>query len=206
MTAVAGTAWLRNPHSGHLHANRVTILLVNRFNVPVLSVCATMVRMDEMIRQIRAASDAGLYYLALLGVLTLSDICAGLASEDGKTSGAKYKAWLRDHVPEQAGQADLIYGLRCSLLHQGRAFPHGGHFPLAFTAPGTGQLHNVSTVVGDEQIGWISIPIFVDEVTRGAETWLRRYEDTATVKRNLEKFARLRPEGLPPHVAGPVIA
>lgn len=165
-----------------------------------------MVNMDEMVRQIRVAPDVGLYYLALLGALTLPDICAGLSSDDGKTSASKYKAWLRDNVPEQAGQADMVYGLRCSLLHQGRALPHGGHFPIAFTAPGTGQLHNLSTVARDEQVGWCSIEMFVEEVTRGAERWLRRFEHTTRVKRNLEKFARLRPDGLPPHVAGPVIA
>jgi hypothetical protein len=49
--------------------------------------------------------------------------------------------------------------------------------------------------------------MFVDEVTRGAESWYSQYGTTETVKRNMEKFVRVRPEGLPPHVVGsPVIA
>ncbi|HEX9520918.1 MAG TPA: hypothetical protein VF940_32645 [Streptosporangiaceae bacterium] len=165
--------------------------------------------MDEMIRQIRAAADAGLFYLALFGALTLPDICGALASSDGKATGSKYKAWVRDNVPEQANNADLTYGLRCSLLHQGRTLPHGGTFPIVSVvpAPGRGQLHNLSTIVDGEQVGWLSIPMFVDEMTRGAEAWFGNFGATETVTRNFEKFARIRPEGLPPHVVGaPVIA
>ncbi len=163
---------------------------------------ATMELMDELIAQIRAASTAGLYYMALLGALTLPDICGALSSKDGAASASKYKDWLRKYVPEQAAEADDIYGLRCSLLHQGRAMPQGGTFPIAFMGPGGMQLHNLSTIVNGKQVGWISVEMFVEEVTGGAERWLKKYGQTNTVARNLGKFARLRPEGLPPHVVG----
>jgi hypothetical protein len=164
--------------------------------------------MDELIRQIRAASEAGLYYLALFGALALPDICGALESDDGRASGSKYKAWLRDNVTSQAADAELIYGLRCSLLHQGSALPHKGLFPLAFnsSAPEVPQLHNLSTVVNGQRIGWLSIPLFVAEVTTAAESWCARFGTTAMVTRNMEKFARLRPEGVPGHFRGPVIA
>lgn len=162
--------------------------------------------MGELVAQVRTATDAGLYYLALFGALTLPDICAALGSENGRASGPKYKDWVQKYVPEQAAGADELYGLRCSLLHQGRALPHGGTFPVAFTFPPTGQLHNLSTQVGDDRVGWLSIPMFVEELTRGVNRWLVDVGDTQIVTRNLERFARLRPEGLPPHVAGPVIA
>lgn len=171
-----------------------------------LTVTGILRNVEELIRQIRAAADAGLYYLALFGVLALPDICGALGSENGKASGAKFKVWLRDNVPEQAADADIIYGLRCSLLHQGKTLPHGGHFPMAFTLPGTAQLHNISTVVGNDQVGWSSVSLLVQEVTRGAESWLNMFGETALVTKNMEKFARLRPEGLPPHVNGPVVA
>lgn len=167
---------------------------------------ATITRMDELIRQIRLASDAGLYYLALIGALTLPDICGALGSKEGTASGSKYKDWIRANVPSQASDADSIYGLRCSLMHQGRAMPHGSVFPIAFTAPGGPQLHNLSTLVNGDQVGWMSIALFVDEVTAASEAWLAQYGKTNRVKRNLEKFARLRPEGLLPHYSGPVIA
>lgn len=161
--------------------------------------------MEELIAQIRAASAQGLYYLALYGTLTLPDLCGALGSQNGRASGPKYKRWLRENVPAQAAEAEEIYGLRCSLMHQGHSTPKGS-FPVAFMAPGAGQLHNLSTVVGEDRVGWLSIEIFVEEVTAAAENWLREFGDSQTVKRNLEKFARLRPEGLGRHVKGPVIA
>lgn len=161
---------------------------------------------EELIRQIRAASSQGLYYVALLGALTLPDICGALASENGRASGSKFKSWLRSNVPGQAESAEMIYGLRCSMMHQGQAMPEGSHFPIAFMAPGVGQLHNLSTVVDEGQIGWLSIEAIVEEVTAGAEEWLEKFGTSQIVTRNLQKFARLRPEGLPPHVRGPVIA
>ena len=84
-----------------------------------------------MIRQIRAAIAAELPYVALFGILALPDICGALESENGKATGPKYKAWLTANVPEEAAIADMLYGLRCSLLHQGSAYPHGGFFPVA---------------------------------------------------------------------------
>src|SRR4051812_30437594 len=130
--------------------------------------------MDELISQIRAAMDAGLYYVALMGTLMLPDICGALASENGQSTPSKYRDWLTANVPEQASDAAEIYGLRCSLLHQGRMLPHGSHFPIVctFLHPAVPQLHNLSTVVEDDRVGWLSIPMFVDEVTRGAEAWL----------------------------------
>lgn len=104
--------------------------------------------MKELIHQTRSALAAGLYYLALLGALALPDICGALASDNGKASGSKYKGWLRDNVPEQASNADLIWGLRCSLWHQGSAASHKGSMPIAFMfpSPQVPQLHNLSTV------------------------------------------------------------
>jgi hypothetical protein len=163
---------------------------------------------DELIRQIRLAAQNELFYLALFGALAIPDICGALGSDDGKTTGSKYKQWLRENVPSQANEADSIYGLRCSLIHQARAYPHGGSFPIAFAYPSSKvpQLHNLSTVVNGDQVGWISIPMFIDEVCRGAEAWLAKFGDTSAVAKNYEKFARFRPEGLPPHFSGPVIA
>jgi hypothetical protein len=161
---------------------------------------------DELIRQIRAASAGGLYYLALFGALALPDICGALGSDNGRATGSKYKAWLRDNVRAQANQADLIYGLRCSLIHQSSAHPHGSQFPIAFAYPTAGQIHNISTVVNGDRVGWLSIPMFVDEVCTGAETWMAKFGNTNIVVRNYEKFARFRPDGLPPHASGPIIA
>jgi hypothetical protein len=114
---------------------------------------------EELVAQTRAAAAIDLHYLALFGTLTLPDICAGLGAENGRTSGSKYKDWIRNNVPEHAEQAPMIYGLRCSLLHQGSALPDGAAYPLAFTVPQSGfAFHNLSTLFEDEQVGWLHLP------------------------------------------------
>jgi hypothetical protein len=56
-------------------------------------------------------------------------------------------------------------------------------------------------------MNFLSISEFIEEVTGGAERWLSEVGASQTVARNLEKFARLRPEGLSPYIEGsPVIA
>ena len=67
--------------------------------------------MDELIKQIRAATEADFYYLALMGALMLPDICGALASENGRATASKFKDWLIANVPEQAASAAEIYGL-----------------------------------------------------------------------------------------------
>src|SRR3954467_3541229 len=125
--------------------------------------------MDELIEQIRAATQAGFYYLALMGALMLPDICGALASEDGVATPSKYRDWLAANVPEQAASAAAIYGLRCSLLHQGRAHPPGGHPQLVFFHPASRvQIHNSKATAGDDTVALMSISMFVDEMTRGA--------------------------------------
>lgn len=144
-----------------------------------------------LIAQTRLATTSGLYFLALFGALAVPDIAGALGSDNGRATGSKYKAWLRDWVPAQSSSVDATYGLRCSLVHQGSALPHGGHSPVMFTLPGGPQIHNLSMQAGSNEIGVISIEMFVDEVCRGAEEWLDAHLSSATVQRNIAKYARL---------------
>lgn len=164
---------------------------------------------EELIRETRVAAGVNLHYLALFGALALPDICGALASPDGKASGSKYKAWLRANVPQWADDSALIYGLRCSLIHQGRATPHGSVFPMAFTFPSASLapfMHNSSTEINGEGVVWADIPRLIEDVVTGVERWMSAFGQTTTVKRNYEAFARLRPDGIPGHYHGPVIA
>ena len=72
------------------------------------------------------------------------------------------------------------------------------------------ELHNISVVSEKDSAGeveWLSITMFIEEVTAGAERWMYEFGNTKRFKTNLEKFARLRPDGLPPFIEGaPVIA
>jgi hypothetical protein len=164
---------------------------------------------DELIRQIRAAVENGLFYLALIGTLALIDMCAALDSDNGETTGSKYRLWLEHNVPEHEAQADAIYKLRCSLLHQGSAYPHGSLPRVAFTMPGFPQWHkfDVGLAEGLEQVNVLSTEEFVAEVTSAAERWMAANSGSDNFIRNYQRFAQYRPDGLPPFMLGvPLIA
>jgi hypothetical protein len=56
-------------------------------------------------------------------------------------------------------------------------------------------------------VGVLSLPIFLSDLTDAAAQWYATYGSTNRVQQNMEKFARLRPNGLPPFTSGaPVVA
>lgn len=161
----------------------------------------------QLVAETRTAAAAGLHFLALFGALTLPDICGALASENGRASGSKYRAWVETHTPDLKHRAAELYGLRCSLLHQGQAHPHGSTFPLALALPSNITIHDARIVVGDHRVDLLDLRTVVDHLTYAVDKWLDEHGDSATVIRNMGKFARFRPDGLPPHIVGaPVIA
>jgi len=162
-----------------------------------------------LVDQMQQASDAGLYFAALTVALTLPDICGACASQNGQASGSKYRAWLEQNADTFGPRdAQTLYEFRCSLLHQGSAQHRSGtRFAFIEPAPGAPQLHNMSTDVAGEIVTWISVPRFVEEMATGVTRWLDAHGHTTLVQRNLERFVRRRPEGLPPHVRGaPVVS
>lgn len=156
----------------------------------------------------RAASQAGLYFGALVLALALPDIAGAAGSRDGRATRARYIRWLVDHAECSPEQAALTYKFRCSLLHEGSAQSKG--IPrIAFIEPTSGalELHNVSTVVDGARVDWLSIPLFVEEIAIAVEAWLSNVENLPAVQHNMAKFVQRYPEGLAPHVVGaPVIA
>jgi len=160
------------------------------------------------INQMKQASDAGLYLVALITALTLPDMLAALSSVNGRATGERYRTWVQKHLRRSADDAAQLYGFRCSLLHQGSPYPHGGFDRIAFFEPGTlTQFHYTHIEIGGNTIVWVSVPMFVDDMQHAAEDWLSEHGGSETVRRNLKRFARRRPEGLPPYVVdAPVTA
>lgn len=87
---------------------------------------------DKLVKEINIALDNELYLVALNTALILPDIC-GRAEYPDKKSSERYKQWYQENIGqyEQAPEdkenntgfpylsADVVYQLRCSLLHQG---------------------------------------------------------------------------------------
>lgn len=95
---------------------------------------------NQLIKEINHALDNNLYLVALNTALTLPDIC-GKAEYSDLGPTARYKKWYNEHIgkyeinpeneirgidmPNLSG--DVVYSLRCSLLHQGNPNIEGKH-------------------------------------------------------------------------------
>lgn len=91
---------------------------------------------NKIIKEIKAALDNECYIVALMGALTLPDICGKSAYPNMKV-GERYKEWCDTYVYPRKQPIDeisettdcgithlngeIIYSLRCYLLHQGSA-------------------------------------------------------------------------------------
>ena len=149
--------------------------------------------------QMRAAGAGGQYFAALLIALTLPDMCGALASENGRASRSKYRAWLVANLHVSDDHAQSIYDFRCSPLHQGSAHPQSGRGSVtAFIepTPSSPQLHNLTTDVNGERVGWMSVPMFVEDIAVAVDRWFARYGDTSTVQRNLGRFVKASSGGI----------
>ena len=87
---------------------------------------------NQLIKEINLALDNNLYLVALNTALTLPDIC-GRAEYPDLGNTARYKKWCSENIgqyeinPDNKKRgidmpylsADIVYDLRCSLLHQG---------------------------------------------------------------------------------------
>lgn len=85
---------------------------------------------ERLVQEIRAALENELYFVALSSALTLPDICGKVAYPTKQSSRKRYILWYdeeigkyeknpedKDDMPYLSGE--VIYSLRCSLLHEG---------------------------------------------------------------------------------------
>jgi len=79
--------------------------------------------LDMVLVDIEKALQNKLFYLALVGTVTLMDMCAALESEDGKTNRGKLAAWFTQNMGSLYSYLEGMdcYGLRSGLVHQGIA-------------------------------------------------------------------------------------
>lgn len=75
---------------------------------------------NKLIDEINIALNNDLYLTALTATLTLPDVCGKVEFPSLKT-GERYKQWYAKYVSDGNLPADMVYALRCSLLHEGNA-------------------------------------------------------------------------------------
>lgn len=166
--------------------------------------------LDMSIIDIDNAIKHQLFYLALVGTLTLIDMCAALESQDGTTSRPKFEAWysanLSVHYPWLAS-ADC-YGLRCGLVHQGisktdaRGHTSQWHRAL-FVLPGAMVMKNCASKSHSGETAYITgLQEFCADVVDRVKKWLAANQANPTIQANLSKLMHLYPQGLAPHIVG----
>ncbi|MDQ1181981.1 hypothetical protein [Rhodococcus sp. SORGH_AS_0301] len=155
--------------------------------------------MDDLIGEIQAAVRGNAWILALAGALALPDMCAALASSNGETTGAKYKAWWKANLgPTYPNlDADEIYKMRCSMLHQGRSATRS-YARVIFIAPGGPMFHN--NVINDAMN--LDLPTFCNDVITAVEKWRKDEISNPVVLANAEHLLRWHRGGLSPYIVG----
>lgn len=160
--------------------------------------------MDDLISDIQFAVEHERWLLALSGIVALPDICAAVQSQNGETTGSKYKNWVRTYLADKYPRLDPdeLYKMRCSLLHQGTSSTFK-YSRLIFVAPESiVQIHNGLIENGNESVLILDLPTFCSDVIASVETWRAAVETTANYQRNMDKLMRWRPEGIEPFIAG----
>jgi hypothetical protein len=159
--------------------------------------------MEVITKEIEQALTAGLYYLAIVTVLSLPDVCAALESQNGESSGAKYKAWydtwMAVRYPEITGQD--LYSLRCGVLHQGRL----GHSKMQysrvlFTVPNP-QKNLYHRNIANDALNLDALQ-FCRDMIECVSAWYAAKQGDPNVQANLPRLVQFRANGLAPYMPG----
>jgi len=173
--------------------------------------------MNELLKQIRIALDAKLYYLALFAIVTIPDICCALESENNNSNKHKYMNWFNRYVAklnqEKYGDsknltASHLWGIRCSLVHQGITADKTYYKRMLFIEPGHPRfgMHCVAVGAGtDSKSLLIDIEKFANDIISGAEEWMEENSENGNYAENSKKLIQRYANGVAPVFGVPVI-
>lgn len=165
--------------------------------------------MRDYLEQLNVAKQANLYYLSLAGALMVPDMAAAMDAEDGRTKPERYAAWFDQHAASHFYgliTGEDCYGLRCSMLHQGRLEPHKGSYSRVLFVEPNGSGNVLHCNVLNDALN-IDVGVFVADIIASARAWLEHVERTELYGRNYGRTMQRYPAGLSPYIGGvPVIA
>ncbi|MFI8667168.1 hypothetical protein ACIGGE_12090 [Qipengyuania sp. NPDC077410] len=160
--------------------------------------------MHNFIDATERAIDDQIWIAGLTTALSMPDICASLASENGKTNGQKYANWWDKYVGSayrsQIGakkiehvfmSGDDCYALRCAYLHNGsedlsKQKVNQTLNRFIFVEPPTnGSFFHLNQF--DSQLQ-VQVDVFCRDIVAGVSEWL---EDVAGDDRIQQEMAKL---------------
>ncbi len=155
---------------------------------------------DRLFEEIAIAIGSRLYFLALTAALAIPDMCAGLQSADGLSSGKRYEEWF-DQWMGPRGYAGWVsgedcWGLRCSLMHQGVLRPHRGRYSRVMFVEPQPNGNVFHRVVMNDALD-LDLPTFCADLIGSAQAWLSAVQGTQAYQTNLGRFLTRHPKGFP---------
>lgn len=164
--------------------------------------------LEPILQEIEQAIGAELFHAAIAVALTIPDICAALARDDGRSDPKAYVAWFDDNVPKLEGlPGDQAYKLRCGFLHQARS--NRGDMKWTRVMFGLEGAHDQMFLQGNMWNGVmqpdtyvIDAAFFCATVVKAARSWYETHADDPNVRKHIGHVVRYRPNGLAPFVGG----
>lgn len=163
--------------------------------------------LSHLLDEINSAAKGGFPFLAVAMAVALPDICVSLASEDGRTSSDRYKAWCKANLESELkyATADDLYSMRCGVLHNGRFGDLKHNVARLVFVPSGSAVTITDSKMGDAYV-W-SVDTFCHSFTAAVSTWFEKNKDDANVMANLPRLMQWYPNGIRPYVVGaPVLA
>lgn len=157
--------------------------------------------MDNIISEIESALRMRLYNIALQSTLTIPDICGALNSEDGQATGKKYKHWFNENVPmlcDDYLDGEVVYTLRCSLLHQGKfTHPKQKYDRIIFQPQNKDGIviHKMIAKMNDENVLILNLNTFCEDILLSAKIWSFRNKDSENYKNNSTNLIQTNNDG-----------
>jgi hypothetical protein len=154
-----------------------------------------------LLNEINKAASNGLPFVAVAMTVALPDICASLASEDGRSDGIRYKKWCTENLCGKFGYLtpDDLWSMRCGVFHNGR-FGDMKHSVarVIFALPGGSTFVNCKA--DDAYI--YSVVDFCRNFTDCVYKWFENNKANHIIAGNIPRLMQYRQGGLPPYLVG----
>jgi hypothetical protein len=158
-------------------------------------------RIKALTKEITQCLNSGLWYAALVLILTLPDICGALESSNGETDDHRYYAWYEKWLMNKypSVSAEDLYRLRCGVAHQGKARHRKIKYRIFFTVNSKDRCRkreNNGALILD-------LHVFAEDMVDAVERWYKA--KNPNVKKHLSGLVQYYPNGLPPYLDEPAI-
>ena len=163
-------------------------------------------QLKNILNEMDACLEAGMYYPALLVALTLPEICTALTTTpDVQIKWHHYEAFVANYCDGLGIDGPSCYRLRGGVVHRGNAAGHQfiGLTNVVFTTPSSGSsVHGTKMFQPEKSALVIDLAKFCSSMKAGVFSWYAANKDSDLVKKNIPELLSPRSNGIAPWVGG----